>query len=156
MPRPFGLVCAGALLLAAVGCTMDSFYLTLTGSQRNESPVAGSITMVKDTLKAALQARQCKGVHEVANGEEIRVTGMTPSGKKFDFILQRQKTPYGEQTLVALEGEREAQEFLWQGVMLTMTAPHMPAGPQPGPSQGVWPPDMQPPQQPIQQTGGIR
>src|SRR5262252_2029739 len=109
MTRRLGVVCAAALLLAAAGCSLGSFLVSLTGPDGKQQVVAGSVDEVSTRLQAALGH---VGVTVLANrqGEDARLTGVTRSGKKFTLVLKRVKTENVERTAVAVEWEKEADE----------------------------------------------
>jgi hypothetical protein len=152
MSRSLGILCAGALLVATAGCTLDSFFLSISGSSnRQEQTVPLSLDQVKLSLRSTLgKSFGIVMLDESKNGEEVRLAGATNTGKKFVFILQRQKSDFGERTMVAFEGEKEASDLLWRSVLLSFAsspAPqqppqgsYVPNQPLPGaPSQTVYP-----------------
>ena len=114
MSRSLVIFCAGALLLVATaGCTLDSFFLSFSGSSnRKEQSVALSVDQVSTSLQATLSKNFGLQVTKSQEGEEVHLKGETKQGKKFDFILQRQRSETGERTVIVFEGESEA-EFLW-------------------------------------------
>ncbi len=127
MSRCLGMVCAGVLLCATAGCTLDSLFLSLTGSSnRKEQTVALSVNQASAAIHATLGSKFEIMVTQSKDGEEVHLEGQTKQGKKFAFILQKQKSDVGERTVVAFEGEKEAEGLLWDAVFLAMTA-----GPQP-------------------------
>ncbi len=109
MLRSLGILCAGALLISAAGCTLDSFFLSFSGSSNRQEQIA---TMSVDQTAAVLQAKMHSFNITLASsriGEEIHLKGLTKSGKSFEFILQRQKSDTGDRTIVAFEGDKETE-----------------------------------------------
>jgi hypothetical protein len=116
MTRRLGVVCAAALLLAAAGCSLNSFLVSFTGSDGKQQVVAGSVDEVSARLQAALGH---VGVQVLATrqGEDARLTGITRSGKKFALVLKRQKADGVERTAIAVEWEKEADDQFWFAVV---------------------------------------
>jgi hypothetical protein len=116
MTRRVGVACAAALLLAAAGCSLGSFLVSATGSDGKQQVVAGSVDEVSARLQAALGH---VGVAATADrqGEDVRLAGVTRSGKKFALVLKRQKTENVERTAIAVEWEKEADEQFWFAVV---------------------------------------
>jgi len=115
MSRPLGILCAGVLVLATSGCTLDSFFL-FGGSSRREIVVVGSVSQCASSLQASLNQRNIM-VTQQRNGEEVRLSGVF-EGKKFAFILQKQKSDTGEKTVIAFEGENDSYEKLWTSAVI--------------------------------------
>ena len=53
MSRRTGMVCAAALLFAAMGCSAGSFLLSWVGSGGKQQVVSGSVDQVSANLQAA-------------------------------------------------------------------------------------------------------
>jgi hypothetical protein len=149
MSRTLGILCAGALLMAAAGCTLDSLFVSITGSgNRKEETVAMSVSQVSASIRASLGGKFGLLVDESRDGEEVWLKGQTKNGKKFAFILQRQKSDSGERTIIAFEGEKEAQELLWQAIINIAIYGPADAQPQQRP-QGAAAPATSPAQMPF-------
>jgi hypothetical protein len=116
MTRRLGVVCAAALLLAAAGCSLGSFLVSMTGPDGKQQVVAGSVDEVSARLQAAL-GHVGVTVMENRQGQDVRLTGVTRSGKKFALVLKRQKTENVERTAIAVEWEKEADEQFWLAVV---------------------------------------
>ena len=116
MTRQMGVVCAAALLLAATGCSLGSFLVSATGSDGKPQVVAGSVDEVSARLQAALGH---VGVAVAADrqGEDVRLAGVTSTGKKFALLLKRQKTENVERTAIVIQWEKEADEAFWLAVV---------------------------------------
>jgi hypothetical protein len=124
MSRTLGILCAGALVLATAGCTLDSFFLSLTGSaSRKEQTVALSVDQVKASLRTTLGNSGIVMVSESRDGEAVYLKGKTPNGKEFKFVLQRQKSDNADRTLVAFEGDKEAETLLWGAAIMSIMQP---------------------------------
>ena len=116
MTRRVGVVCAAALLLAAAGCSLSSFLVSATGSDGKQQVVAGSVDEVSARLQASL-SHLGVSVTATRQGEDVRLVGVTRSGKKFALVLKRQKAENVERTAIAVEWEREADEQFWLAVV---------------------------------------
>ena len=116
MTRRIGVVCAAALLLAATGCSLGSFLVSATGPDGKPQVVAGSVDEVSARLQAALGH---VGVVVTADrqGEDMRLAGVTRTGKKFVLLLKRQKAGNVERTAIAVQWEKEADEAFWLAVV---------------------------------------
>ncbi len=116
MTRQVGVVCAAALLLAAAGCSLNSFLVSVTGSDGKQQVVAGSVDEVSARLQASLSH---VGVQVMAKsqGEDVRLTGVTRAGKKFALVLKRRMTDNVERTAITVEGEKEADDQFWFAVV---------------------------------------
>ncbi len=122
MSRPVGVLCAAALLLAAGGCSLNSFLVSVTGSDGKQQVVAGSVDQVSARLQAAL-GRVGVAVQATPAGEDVRLAGVTRSGKKFALLLKRQKSDRGEFTAVAVQWDADADEQFWLSVIDLLLAP---------------------------------
>lgn len=111
-----GVVCAAALLLAAAGCSLNSFLVSATGSDGKQQVVAGSVDEVSARLQASLSHIGI-AVAATRQGEDVRLAGLTRSGKRFVLVLKRQKADGVERTAVAVEWEREADDELWTAIV---------------------------------------
>src|SRR5436309_2165570 len=141
MSRSLGVVCAGALVLATAGCTLDSLFLSWIGSSnRKEQAVTVSVDQVSASLHATLGNRfpEIK-IEDSRNGEELHIKGVTRTGKKFEFIVQRQKSDFGDRTVVAFEGDKEAEGLLWLAAISAIVNPPQAQPPQVQPVVGSIP-----------------
>ena len=116
MTRRLGLVCAAALLVAAAGCSLGSFLVSMTGSDGKQQVVAGSVDEVSARLQASL-SHVGVAVTATRQGEDVRLAGLTHSGKRFVLVLKRQQADGVERTAVAVEWEKEADEQLWSAIV---------------------------------------
>ncbi|SRR5260370_11011787 len=140
MSRSLGIVCAGAFMLATAGCTLDSFFLSFTGpSNRKEQAVTVSVDQVSASLHATLSRFPEIKIEDSRNGEELHLKGVTKTGKKFEFIVQRQRTDFGDHTVVAFEGDKETEALLWSAAIIAITNPPAVQQPQVQPATGSLP-----------------
>jgi hypothetical protein len=128
MFRHIGIVCAGLLLCAVVGCTIDSFLVSITGRDGSPKVVSGSVDEVAMSLQAALSRVQIIVQMDRA-GPDIRLAGMTQSGKKFTLVLRDQSTAGSRKTAVAVEWEGGVDEKFWGLVLEVLTASGPPRDP---------------------------
>ncbi len=124
MSHHLKMVCAGALLCAAIGCTLDSFLVSITPGPGKTRYVAGSVDQVSTNLQAALSNVGIAATVTRQSGE-ARVAGVTRSGRKFALVLKQQYAAGGPRTSVSVEWEGEADEQFWLTVveMLTTKTP---------------------------------
>jgi hypothetical protein len=128
-----GTVCAGVLLCAIVGCSLDSFLVSVTGRDGREHVVVGSVDDVSAHLQAALGK-----VGIMANltrqGQDVRLVGRTRAGNQFVLVFKEQNAGGGRQTAVSLEWLGSADETFWATVVEVLaTAPPprlFPSGPE--------------------------
>ena len=119
MSRSLGLAGAGVLLLAAAGCSFDSF-LTPGLSLRQQQVVSAPLVRVSAQLQEGLSEA---GIHVLSKpvGQEMRLAGMTKSKKVFCLHLYAEKEGKAERTLVRIKWDREADEAFWQTVVQIVT-----------------------------------
>jgi hypothetical protein len=106
------MVCAGALLWAAAGCSLDSFLVSWSDPGGKPRYVAGSADQVSANLQAALGNAGVM-LSETRDGRDVRLAGITRSGKRFTLVLRQQYADRGKRTAVAVEWEDAADEELW-------------------------------------------
>jgi hypothetical protein len=125
MSRPVGLACAAGLLVLS-GCSLGSFFASVTGSSGKPQVIAGSVDQTSVSLQAML-SRANVAVNISRDGSDVRLAGTTPSGKKFALLLQADKTGPEERTVVAVEWPGGADERFWSGVVTLLLSPPPPA-----------------------------
>ncbi len=107
MTRAVRMVCAAAVLSAALGCASGEFfslaYLQSTASGRDRV-VAGSLESVSTSAQASLRQLGLTAV-VTPEGEGLRIASTTRSGETFFLVLTREKSAQGEQTRVRIEWE---------------------------------------------------
>jgi hypothetical protein len=122
MSRCVGMLCAAALVGIAAGCSANSFLLSFIGSDGKQQVVSGSVDQVSTNLQAALSN---VGIVATLNkqGDDVRLAGVTKSGKRFALVLKQKKTMSGDSTIISLEWEKDADEQFWATVLELLTAP---------------------------------
>jgi hypothetical protein len=122
MCRRVGGIIAGALLIAVAGCSAGSFLLALPGANGKQQVVAGSVDQVSANLQAALGR---VGVSATASrqGEDVRLAGVTKTGKQFYLVLKRKQTDAGERTAISVEWLDGADEQFWLSVVQLLSPP---------------------------------
>lgn len=119
MSRRLGMVCAAALLIAAVGCSAGSFLLSWVGSGGKRQVVTGSVNDVAAHLQASLgKINIVVAVNPMDDGT-VKLNGQTKSGKRFALVLKRQATSQGENTIISVEWEKDADDEFW-GIVLDL------------------------------------
>ena len=126
MSRHVGVVCAGALLVAAAGCLPDRSLVGPGGPVGGVQVVAGSVTVVSAQLQTGLSDAGIS-VLSKRQGGVVRLVGMTRSGKVFSILLRGDRVQGGDQTTVALKWDREPDEEFWQTVVGLLAESHPPA-----------------------------
>jgi hypothetical protein len=133
MSRPVIVVCAGALLFAT-GCSSLSFLLSGMSPGGKQQIVTGSVDQVSANLQATL-GRAGIAVAATSQGQDVRIAGITKSGRKFALLLKRQQTETGEKTLVSIEWEADADEQFWPAVVELLLSPPPPPPAPDGPAE---------------------
>jgi hypothetical protein len=130
MCRPVGGVFA-ALLLAAAGCTLDSYVVSFTGLVGSTRVMVGSVDDVSANLQAILGR---VGVRAMATreGKEVHLAGVTKSGKKFVLVLKQQYAGGGQHTAVSIEWEDGADNSFWLNLLELMASPPPDGAPEAG------------------------
>lgn len=137
MSRRIGVVCAAALLFAAVGCSAGAFLLSWVGSGGKQQLVTGSIDQVAAHLKASLgNVDILVAVNRMDDGT-IKLNGQTKSGQRFALVLKRHMTSQGENTALSIEWEKDADDQFWFSVLDLLVQAPPPAGSAPASANGV-------------------
>jgi hypothetical protein len=121
MFRRIGVVFAGALLVAVAGCSGGSFLLSSLVPGGKQQVVSGSVDQVSAHLQAALSN---VGVRVAASqdGQDVRLAGVTKSGKRFTLFLKHRKTDAGESTVISVDWAADADEPFWLTVLELLAA----------------------------------
>jgi hypothetical protein len=121
---------AGLLAVLAAGCAGSSLHLALPGFGPGgcddlvlPGPPKAASAAALDTLRGMNLFVSCG-----RDGEAVRVTSVTPSGRKFTLWFRPKKGDKGEQTAVRIEWAKEADEAFWAQVQVALAA-----GPSAGP-----------------------
>jgi hypothetical protein len=113
MCRCLARVCAGVLLFAAAGCTLDSFlaqHICVYGPQQI---VISPADEVSATLQTGLSEA---GIVSVVNrvGDDLRVGGVYQKRTAFLLHLREQKVKGRLQTVVRMQWDYGGDKELWQ------------------------------------------
>src|SRR5262249_8298786 len=119
MSRHAGMICAGALLWAAAGCTLDSFLVSESSPGVRPCFVAGSVDQVSANLQASL-GKAGVVLSETRDGKDVRLAGVTRSGQRFALLVRQQYAGGGRRTAVAVEWENGPDAELWAMVLDTL------------------------------------
>jgi hypothetical protein len=122
MSRFLGVAGAGVLLLAVAGCSLDSFLAPFPGVTNRQQLVAGKLEQVSARLQAGLGDA---GVPVLTKrvGNEMRLAGMTKSGKVFCLHLYAEKAGGEDRTLVRVKWDRQADGPFWELVCMLAATP---------------------------------
>jgi len=123
MSRRLGMVCAAALLFTTAGCSGGSFLLSWVGSGGKRQVVSGSINDVAARLQASLGKADIIVAVNPMDKDTIKLNGQTKSGRRFALVLKRQTTSHGENTVVTVEWEKDADEEFWATVLDLLVKP---------------------------------
>jgi hypothetical protein len=129
MFRQAGMICAGVLLGAAAGCSFDAFLVSMPGPIGKQRTVPGTIDQVSANLQTALGAAGIQ-VTTKPQGKNVRLEGVTQTGKKFALVLHQQYSPgpaWGapagsQHTLLTVEWDDGADLEFW-GMVMQVVAP---------------------------------
>jgi hypothetical protein len=114
--------CAGVLLFAVAGCTVDSFL-------NRQIVVYGPKLIVPGTV-ADVSAKLRNGLSEAGlmlntnrMGPDYRIVSQSSSGKVFCLHLQQLNEEDGIKTRVRMQWDRGGDKELWQLVLKTLNVP---------------------------------
>lgn len=122
MCRCLGRTCAVVLMLAAAGCTLDSFLMPQV--------VYGPKATVADTA-AEVSAKLQDGLSEAGImwvvkrvGDDLRIAGVAPKSRTAFCVHLKEKRIDGRvQTLVRMQWDRGGDEELWQQIRTILNLP---------------------------------
>jgi hypothetical protein len=124
MSRRLKKACAAAaLLLAIVGCSADSLFLSWTGSGGKRQIIAGSVDEVAQRLKVELDKIHILVAVNPMDDGTVKLNGQTKSGRRFALVLKQHNTKAGASTALSVEWEKDADEQFWASVLDLMVKP---------------------------------
>jgi hypothetical protein len=113
---------AGALLWTACGCSLDAFLSPSAVVYGPKTVVAGSVSRVCAKLQDGLSdAGLMVQMNRV--GSDVRLAGITKSGKVFCLHLYAKGDMSGKKTLVRMQWDRGGDEEFWQLVLKILATP---------------------------------
>ena len=123
MTRP-GMVCAGLVLLAAVGCVNESFLASFTPTTKYRQVVDGTPSVVANALEAGFGGVGIT-MFSKRHGEEVRLAGQTKSGEVFCVYVRPAGEAGAKRSVVTVKWDRSPDEPLWTSMVqwLTTSAP---------------------------------
>ena len=129
MSRP-GMVCAGLVLLAMVGCVNESFLTPFTATTKYRQVADGTPSVVANALEAGFGGVGIT-MFSKRHGEEVRLAGQTKSGDVFCVYVRPADEAGGKRSVVTVKWDRSPDEPLWASMVqwLTTSAPEENASP---------------------------
>jgi hypothetical protein len=122
MSRYLGITSAAVLILAVIGCSLDSFLIAPTGLTGQKQVVAGSVAQVSAKLEEGFSEAGISVLTKQV-GTEIRLAGQTKSGKIFCVHLYGEKVEGKDKTLVRVKWDRDADDEFWRMVLKLVATP---------------------------------
>jgi hypothetical protein len=119
MAGRIGLACAGALLLTVAGCI--PFLRDLTAAPRQSYAVAAPQSMVVGMIETGLGEAGVNVLTKRVDGV-MRMAGQTKSGKVFCLYVKPDQGESGQQTLVTIRWDHDADEAFWKSVVAILKA----------------------------------
>jgi hypothetical protein len=131
MSRHAGMVCAGALLCAAAGCSLEAFLVSIPGPVGKSRSLVGSVDEVSANLQTMLGNAGITMI-ETRQRREVRLTGVTRSGVEFALLLHQQYSTGRPRTLVTVEWKDGPDAEFWEMFVEMLASPQgAPNGPSP-------------------------
>lgn len=125
MRRCLERVCIGVLLLAAAGCTVDSFLNQFNRQIVVNGPkvvVPGSASDVAAKLRDGLgEADLMLNTRRV--GTDYRISSQAKSGTVFCLHVRQMKEPGPAKTMVRIQWDHGGDYELWQLILKILNAP---------------------------------
>lgn len=125
MCRCLERVCIGVLLLAAAGCTVDSFLNSINRQLVVNGPkvvVPGSVSEVAAKLRDGLgEAKMILNTRYV--GASYRISSVTSSGTVFCLHLRPVRETGAIKTIVRIQWDHGGDNELWQLILKILNAP---------------------------------
>ncbi len=122
MSRYLGMALAAALLGTACGCSLDAFLSPTAVVYGPKTVAAGSVSRVCAKLQDGLsEAGLMVQMNRV--GSDVRLAGITKSGKVFCLHLYAHRDGGGKKTLVRMQWDRGGDEEFWQLVLKILATP---------------------------------
>jgi hypothetical protein len=122
MRRCLGKACAGVLLLAVTGCTLDSFLNHQIVVWGPKVVVSGPVAEVAAKLRDGL-SEACFPLRTNRMGTNYRISGRWKCGPVFCLHLQQVNDEDGIKTRVRMQWDRGGDKELWQLVLQILNAP---------------------------------
>lgn len=122
MRRCLGRACAGLLLLAVAGCTVDSFLSRQVVVWGPKVTVPGTVAEVAAKLRDGL-GEQGLLLRTNRVGTDYRISSLWKSGTVFCLHLQQMNDEDGSKTRVRMQWDRGGDKELWQLVLTLLNAP---------------------------------
>lgn len=115
MSRP-GIVCAGLVLLASVGCVGEAFLAPFTNTARYTQVADGTPGVVSAVLQEGFGGVGIT-MFVKRHGEEIRLAGQTKAGDVFCVYVRPGREAGAAKSLVTIKWDRQPDEPLWKSVV---------------------------------------
>ena len=111
-----GMLCAGLVLLAAVGCFNDSFLAYPLGTAKYRRVVDGTPSLVSAVLEEGFGGIGIT-MFTKRHGEEIRLAGQTKTGQVFCVYVRPGKEVTSTKSVVTVKWDSQPDEQLWGSVV---------------------------------------
>ncbi len=122
MRRCLARACAGVLLLAAAGCTMDKFLVWQVMNYGPKAVVPGTVAEVSAKLEDGLGDAGLL-LRKKRMGSEYRIASQWKSSTVFCLYLTQLKASDGNKTLVRIKWDGEGDEELWHLILKILHTP---------------------------------
>jgi|GEM_PF-6314996 hypothetical protein len=116
MRHSLGKVCAGVLLLAAAGCTLDSFLNRQVVVWGPKVVVPGTVDEVSAKLRDGL-SEAVWPLRTNRKGPDYRIAGIWKSSTAFCLHLKQMNDTDGVKTRVRIHWDRGGNQELWQLIL---------------------------------------
>jgi len=111
------LFTVGGLMIGAVGCSLDTFQLNLSGTAgKRETVLNGSL---EATSRATSRMLTEMGLFYTTTSEtdSVLLEGATKQGHRYRLHLRRNRIEGAETTAIEIRWEREPDDAFWLGLL---------------------------------------
>lgn len=123
MRRFLGKACAGMLLFAVAGCTVDSFLNRKIVDWGPKLTVPGTVAEAGAKLRDGLSEEGVFPLRTNRVGNDYRISGQWRSGTVFCLHLKQVSEEEGIKTRIRMQWDRGGDNELWQVVLKILKTP---------------------------------